>query len=133
MKTLVAQKQGGLDDYQTPPSAISVLLPYLDPGWTIWEPAAGEGYLVRALEDARLKVIASDIRTGQDFLEYEPDEHYDVVVTNPPYQIETYMVMFICDVLETTVALTVSCPSSFPGDIQRITLGGNEVLRSCTT
>ena len=85
MKTIVAQKQGGLDDYQTPPEALSILLPYLHKDWTIWEPAAGEGYLARALEDAGLNVIASDIRTGQDFLEYEPDEHYDLVVTNPPY------------------------------------------------
>ncbi len=89
MKTLVAQKQGGLDDYQTPPSALSILIPYLDPGWTIWEPAAGEGYLVRALQEAGFQVISSDIhRGGQDFLTYEPREHYDVIVTNPPYTLK---------------------------------------------
>lgn len=88
MKTLVAQKQGGMDDYQTPPEAISILLPHLQRHWTVWEPAAGEGYLVRALEEVRLKVIATDIHNDQDFLTYEPGEHYDVIITNPPYSLK---------------------------------------------
>lgn len=88
MKTLVAQKQGGLDDYQTPPEALFILLPYLDPGWVVWEPAAGEGYLARALEEDGFRVISSDIHRGQNFLTYEPEEHYDIIITNPPYSLK---------------------------------------------
>ena len=87
MKTLAAQKQGGLDDYQTPPSALSILFPYLDQNWTIWEPASGEGYLRRALEEKGFRVVASDISEGHDFLKFQPEE-FDVIITNPPYSLK---------------------------------------------
>jgi hypothetical protein len=75
------------DDYQTPPEALAPLLPYLPQGWTIWEPAAGKGYLASALRGAGHRVIASDILTGQDFLRWQPAEHWDAIVTNPPYSL----------------------------------------------
>ena len=87
MKTLVAQKQGGLDDYQTPPSALSILLPHLDRNWTIWEPASGEGYLSEALREKGFHVIGTDIHEGFDFLQFRPEE-FDVIVTNPPYSLK---------------------------------------------
>ncbi len=31
------------------------------------------------------KVICSHIDNGQDFYSYEPDEHWDVIVSNPPF------------------------------------------------
>ncbi len=88
MKVMAAQKSGGLDDYQTPPSALSIILPYLEPDWVIWEPASGEGYLANALRERGHRVVESDIHKGQDFLKYEPSEHFDVIVTNPPYSLK---------------------------------------------
>jgi len=79
-------KAGAPDDFQTPPEAIYPLLPYIPKGWVIWECAAGQGNLVRAFEREGYAVIATDIKTGQNFLTYEPAARYDVIVTNPPYK-----------------------------------------------
>lgn len=37
------------------------------------------------LKDAGYKVINTHIDYGQDFYEYEPDEHWDVIISNPPF------------------------------------------------
>ena len=79
--------QGRSNDFQTPPEALLPLYPYLKKDWVIWECGCGEGNLVRAFEEKGHKVIGTDILTGQDFLEYEP-ERYDCIVTNPPYSLK---------------------------------------------
>lgn len=76
----------GNDACQTPPYAIDPLLPYLSADWLIWEPAAGEGFLVEALYDASRQVVSSDILDGRNFFEYEPDA-WDCITTNPPFSI----------------------------------------------
>lgn len=76
-----------MDRCYTPAYALDPLLPYLRKEWVIWEPAAGDGHMVRALESAGLKVIASEVQTGQNFFTYQPD-HFDCIVTNPPYSIK---------------------------------------------
>ena len=80
-------KQGRPDDFQTPPHALNPLLPYLKKNWTIWECAAGQGNLVKALRGEGYKVISTDILTGKDFLEWEPQK-YDCIITNPPYSLK---------------------------------------------
>lgn len=77
----------GYDACQTPPHAVDPLLPYLQEGWNIWEPAAGEGYLEGALYDSGFSVTPSDILTGQNFFEFEP-ERWDCLVTNPPFSVK---------------------------------------------
>ncbi len=78
----------GSDACQTPAYALTPLLPYLPKGMTIWEPAAGEGYLQRALSDGGFWVVSGDLITGQNFFEYEPDR-WDCLVTNPPFSIHS--------------------------------------------
>lgn len=80
-------KPAKYDACQSPLYAMDPVLPYLRPGQTIWEPAAGEGNLVKAMRDNGLTVIDSDILTGQNFFEYEPPA-WNVLVTNPPYSIK---------------------------------------------
>jgi hypothetical protein len=77
----------GYDACQTPAYAIDPLLAYLPEGLNIWEPAAGEGYLEGALYDSGFSVTPSDILTGQNFFEYEP-EKWDCIITNPPFSIK---------------------------------------------
>jgi hypothetical protein len=80
----------GFDACQTPAYALDPLLPYLKREWAIWEAAAGEHRLVEALYDAgysEANVIPSDLLTGQNFFEYEPD-NWDCLVTNPPYSLK---------------------------------------------
>jgi hypothetical protein len=74
---------------QTPPEALIPLMPHLVRGWTYWEPACGEGYLVDELLKAGFKVKWSDIQRDpkEDFLIWTP-RHFDCIVTNPPYDIK---------------------------------------------
>jgi hypothetical protein len=77
------------DCCQTPDYALDPLLPYLRPDWRVWECAAGEGMLVRALRPRVAQVIASDLLTGEDFFdERSLPEEFDAVVTNPPFSIK---------------------------------------------
>ncbi len=103
----------GYDACQTPPYAIDPLLPYLNSNHTIWEPAAGEQHLVEAFYDAGFdRVLVSDMLTGQNFLEYEPDERWDCLITNPPYSIK-YEFLARCYELGKPFALLV--PVEFMG------------------
>lgn len=75
-------------DFQTPPAALLPLYQFLPKDWTIWEPAAGNGNLVNDFRANGYKVIGTDLKTGNDFLMYEPSEHYDCIITNPPFDLK---------------------------------------------
>lgn len=77
----------GQDACQTPGYALDPLLPFLSSSWTIWEPAAGEGLLVEALQSNGFPVVASDLLTGQSFFNFCPPS-WDCLVTNPPYSLK---------------------------------------------
>lgn len=72
------------DRCQTPPYALGPLFPYIDPSWIIWEPACGDGQLIKPLSQHCKAVISTDILDGYDFLDYQP-ERFDAIITNPPY------------------------------------------------
>lgn len=82
------------DFYPTPPEPTRAFLhaeiDHLRPLGTIWEPAAGDGAMVREMESVGLKVVASDlidrgceatIRSFYDF-GHAPAS---AIVTNPPF------------------------------------------------
>lgn len=76
------------DRCQTPGYAVQPLIPHLQQlGGYVWEAACGEGYLVKAMTDADIPVLHSDIEAGQDFYTHSPFHNEDVVaqVTNPGY------------------------------------------------
>lgn len=75
------------DDFQTPPIALSPLLPYLKRSGVIWECAQGKGYLTEELRRRGYEVIGSDILTGEDFLRWTPGA-FDCIITNPPYSLK---------------------------------------------
>jgi hypothetical protein len=86
-----------LDAYFSPPEAAFSLLDieaaYLPT--CIWEPAAGDGALVRPFEALGHTVIASDIAdyglagcaTGVDYLTAAPQPAAEGIVTNPPFKL----------------------------------------------
>lgn len=78
----------GYDQCWTPPQAAAPLLPYIPQGSRIWECAAGAGWLARWLRDAGHTTIESDVTTGQNFFGYEPDEPWDLLVTNVPFSLK---------------------------------------------
>tara|TARA_Y100000310_G_scaffold332108_1_gene407045 strand:- start:334 stop:930 length:597 start_codon:yes stop_codon:yes gene_type:complete len=74
------------DEYYTPSILVEPILKYLKPNSTIWCPFdTKESEFVILFKEAGHKVIYSHIWLGQDFFEYEPDEHYDYIISNPPF------------------------------------------------
>lgn len=80
-------KSNAPDNFQTPWYAVSPLLYHLKPKATIWECASGHGYIAKYLSKNGFNVIATDV-PEYNFLTYEPEEHYDYIITNPPYSIK---------------------------------------------
>lgn len=87
MANIPLLKANKANDFQTPPLALKPLLPYLKQDWTIWECANGEGNLTLELLRLGRKVIATDIQSGHDFLNWHPID-FDCIVTNPPYSLK---------------------------------------------
>lgn len=79
-------KRRPLDFYPTPPEVTAALLNHiaLPEGATIWDPAAGEGAILRVAAAYGYKTIGTDILTGQDFLEQDA-RPCDMIITNPPF------------------------------------------------
>ncbi len=74
------------DFYPTPSAAVVPLIPQLRGIRSFVEPCAGDGALVRHLEDFGLRcVYAGDIRTGQDALALDHYGAADAIITNPPW------------------------------------------------
>jgi hypothetical protein len=85
----------GLDAYFSPPEAVTSLI-HIESRYLprcIWEPAAGDGAIVRPLQDAGFRVVASDIADyglvgcGIDYLSSKPPPGVEGIVTNPPYKL----------------------------------------------
>ena len=87
----------GLDAYFSPPEAVRSLLrieadhlPH-----KIWEPAAGDGAIVRPMRQAGYEVFASDVadygldgcEVGVDYLKAKRRGKAEGIVTNPPYKL----------------------------------------------
>ena len=76
------------DFYPTPHSIINRILVDIK-SWSIyniWEPCAGDGRFVAAMQASGLSVpYKSDIYTGQDFFDYK-EALSDTIITNPPFK-----------------------------------------------
>lgn len=82
----ILYSNGNNDECYTPRYAIEPLLKYIPDDWVIWCPFdTNESEFVKILKDNGIKVINSHIEYGQDFYEYEPDEHWDCIISNPPF------------------------------------------------
>lgn len=74
------------DEYYTPPILVGAIVKYIKPNSTVWCPFDTEdSEFVIMLKEAGHKVIYSHIWYGQDFFEYEPNEPYDCIISNPPF------------------------------------------------
>lgn len=88
------------DFYPTPPIAVYALLKSLDRVPTnVWEPACGQGHMVRELTRNGINVVGTDIAEygtnspfsfagKMDFLSAQkpPTEEVNGIITNPPYK-----------------------------------------------
>lgn len=74
------------DEYYTPKSLVSLIIPYLEKGKTVWCPFDTENSeFVLTLKENGFNVIYSHLAYGQDFFKYEPNENYDYIISNPPF------------------------------------------------
>lgn len=91
MSLMTVKKDGNGDEYYTPKYVVEILLNYIDKTKikTIWCPCDKDSSeYVKVFKDNGFKVICSHIDDGKDFLNYEPLEPYDAIITNPPFSIK---------------------------------------------
>lgn len=83
---LTAENSENADEKYTPFYAVEPLMKYINKDLVIWCPFDKEwsAYVQRFRENGN-KVIFSHIDFGQDFFNYEPQEHYDIIISNPPF------------------------------------------------
>lgn len=78
------------DEYYTPNYAIIPLLKYIPNDATIWCPFDTiDSNFVKIFTKHGNKVINTHLLTGHDFFTYEPEEHYDYIISNPPYSMKS--------------------------------------------
>lgn len=77
------------DFYPTPREVTLALCDWLErrgiKGIKVWEPACGEGHMVKVLQERGNVVCGTDIETGTDFLDAALPDGTDWIITNPPF------------------------------------------------
>jgi hypothetical protein len=96
------------DSYETPSWVTEALRPHLSLLHTIWEPACGSGAMARVLESWGVKVIATDIADGQDFLSFGR-QAVDAIITNPPYALAQEFIEHALRLTTGIVAMLLRC------------------------
>lgn len=75
----------GSDESYTPAYAVAPLLKYIPKNAVVWCPFdTQESEFVKKISKKN-KVIASHIDFEQDFLNYEPRQAWDMIISNPPF------------------------------------------------
>ena len=83
-KKILYEKSGN-DEAYTPDYGVTPILEYIPKNATVWCPFdTPESEFVKQISKQNL-VISTHISTGQDFLTYNPDFEWDVIVSNPPF------------------------------------------------
>lgn len=82
----ILYSKGKNDECFTPRYGVLPILKYIAGNWTVWCPFSQEdSEFVKVLREYGYKVICSHIANGQDFYTYEPKEHWDCIIDNPPF------------------------------------------------
>lgn len=86
---LTADRTADGDECYTPFYAVDPLLEFVDKDKVIWCPFDEEwSAFVQTFKENGNKVIYSHLSAGQDFFNYEPNEHYDIIISNPPFSLK---------------------------------------------
>lgn len=83
--TTYIQVRKNNDECYTQAVSVFPILKYIPPNSTVWCPFDKvDSNFVKLIGNSH-KVIYSHIDTGQDFLSWEPEEHWDIIISNPPF------------------------------------------------
>ena len=84
---LQAKTDKASDEYYTPAYAVKPIIKYVgNTSKTIWCPFdTQDSEYVKLLREAGHTVIATNIDEGKNFFFYKPEEHYDCIISNPPF------------------------------------------------
>lgn len=82
----ILYSSGANDECMTLDYAVRPIIKYIPKGYTVWCPFdQSNSEFVKQISQNGNKVIFSHIEYGQDFYVYEPDEHWDCIISNPPF------------------------------------------------
>jgi hypothetical protein len=82
----ILYKSSGNDESYTPKYGVMPIIKFLKPNMIVWCPFDTiESEFVKLIQANGNKVIYSHIENGEDFYIYEPNENWDVIVSNPPF------------------------------------------------
>jgi len=81
----ILYSSGNNDECYTPDYAVKPILKYIPEGATVWCPFDTDASEFVRLISKQNKVIKSHLDDGQDFLQWQPSEDWDVIVSNPPF------------------------------------------------
>ncbi len=77
----------GSDEKYTPPHAVVPILEFIPANAVIWCPMdTDDSEFVKQIRAKGNRAIVSHIDNSEDFFHYEPDEHWDMIISNPPFQ-----------------------------------------------
>lgn len=81
----ILYSKGTNDECYTLPYAVKPILKYIPKDAVVWCPFdTKDSEFVKQISKTN-KVIHSHISEGKDFYTYEPDEHWDIIISNPPF------------------------------------------------
>ncbi len=81
----ILYSKGNNDECYTPKYAVLPIIKYIKKEWVVWCPFdKNDSEFVKEISKTN-KVIFSHIENGQDFYKYEPTEHWDCIISNPPF------------------------------------------------
>jgi len=81
----VLYSKGKNDECMTPRYAVVPILKYIPAHAVVWCPFDKPDSAFVQMIGKTNKVIHSHIDDGRDFYKWQPDEHWDMIVSNPPF------------------------------------------------
>ena len=76
---------GNNDECYTPEYGVTPILKYIPEGVTVWCPFDKvESEFVQQISKTN-PIVMSHLDCGQDFLTWEPEVHWDMIISNPPF------------------------------------------------
>lgn len=82
----ILYSSGSNDECYTPDYGVKPIIKYIPKDAVVWCPFdKADSEYVKQLIDNGNRVLSTHIDNGQDFYKYEPNEHWDIIVSNPPF------------------------------------------------